>query len=64
MSMPEAGSRDYEDMVEFMKADLKCGMGYTKIIEATRQRLESEGRDMNKEFEKWKKEQYRLSIFE
>lgn len=54
--LPEPGSDEYERMIDFMRADLECDMGYSKIIKAARDRMESEGRDFDTEFEKWKEE--------
>lgn len=53
--MPEPGSREWEDMVDFMRADLECGMGYSRIINTVRKRMEEDGKDFDEEFEKWKK---------
>lgn len=55
-SLPaEPGTREWEDVVDFMRRDLDSGMGYTKLIETTRKRMEEEGRDFDKEFAEWKK---------
>jgi hypothetical protein len=52
----EVGSDAYERMVDFMRKDLECGMGYSKLIDAARKKIEGEGKDFNQEFAKWKKE--------
>ena len=54
MSMPEPGTQAYEDMIDFMRADLESGMGYSKIIAAARKNIEAEGKDFDEEFKKWK----------
>ena len=46
-----------DDAIEFMRADLESGMAYTRLIEAVRKKLKKEGKDFNKEFEKWKQNQ-------
>lgn len=55
MSMPAIGSRSYEEMIEFMRADLESNMAYSKIIDTAKKKVESEGRDFWQEFEKWKR---------
>jgi len=52
--MPEPGTKEFEDMIDFMRADLESGMGYSKIIEAGRRIVEEDGRDFDEEFKKWK----------
>lgn len=52
--MPDPGSAEYEKMIDFMRADLESGMAYSKIIQARRDRMESEGRDFDEEFKQWK----------
>jgi len=54
MSMPKPGNRGWEEMVDFMRADLESDMGYTKIKMAARKLLKEQGRDFEEEFEKWK----------
>jgi hypothetical protein len=54
--MPEPGSNEFEDMINFMRADLECGMGYTRIIETVRKRMKEDGLDFDQEFAKWKAE--------
>ena len=55
-SMPEPGTEAYERMVDFMRADLESGMGYSKVIETAKKIVEERGGDFYKEFEKWKEE--------
>jgi hypothetical protein len=45
---------DWESKVAFMRADLECGMGYTRIIETVRTRMKEDGKDFDAEFKKWK----------
>lgn len=45
-----------EEQIEFMRADLKSNFAYTKIIEIAKKMMESDGRDFQEEFEKWKHE--------
>ena len=52
--MPEPGTKEFEDMIDFMRADLESDMGYSKIIEAGRKIVEEDGRDFDEEFKKWK----------
>ena len=54
-SMPEPGSAAYESMIDFMRADLESGMGYSKIIAAAKKNIEADGRNFDEEFEKWKR---------
>lgn len=56
MAMPEPGSREYDKMIDFMRADLESGMGYSKIIEVAKKNIEADGRNFDEEFEKWKNE--------
>lgn len=55
MGMPEIGSRAYEEMIEFMRADLENDMAYSRIINTAKKKVESEGRDFWQEFEQWKR---------
>lgn len=57
MPMPEPGTKEYEKMVDFMRADLDSNMGLTKIIEGARKWFASEGRDFDGEFEEYRKQQ-------
>ena len=43
-----------EEQIEFMRADLESNFAYTKIIEAARKLVASDGRNFEQEFEKWK----------
>ena len=52
--MPIPGSAECERMVDFMRADLENDMAYSKIIKAARDRLQSEGRNFDEEFQQWK----------
>ena len=52
-SIKEMSPREYEKMVDFMRADLESNMAYSKIIDKAKELLESQGRDFNKEFESW-----------
>ena len=45
------------EQIEFMRADLESNMGYSKMIEATKNRFKAEGRDFEKEFKEWKETQ-------
>lgn len=42
-----------EEQIDFMRKDMACDFGYSKIIEATRERFKVEGRDFDKEFEQF-----------
>lgn len=57
MSIPKPGSPEYERMIDFMRADLESGMGYTKIEMTARRMLKEQGRDFDKEFEEWKEKE-------
>ena len=57
--MPEPGTREFENMIDFMRADLESGMQYSALEITVRKMLKLQGRDFNKEFEKWKKEKGR-----
>ena len=54
MSLPKPGTQDWEDMIDFMRADLESDMGYTKLINAARKSIESRGGNFDEEFAKWK----------
>jgi hypothetical protein len=56
--MPEPGSKEYEEMVDFMREDLGSNMGYSKIEKAARKLLKEQGRDFDKEFAKWQAEKH------
>jgi hypothetical protein len=53
MAMPEPGTKEYEDMIEFMREDLESGFALTKIIMAARKSIESAGKNFDEEFAKW-----------
>jgi len=55
--IPEPGSKEWEGMVDFMRADLDSGMQLTKIEMIARKFIKEDGRDFDEEFEKWKNEQ-------
>jgi len=52
--LPKRGTKEWEDMVDFMRADLETNMGYSKIEMVARSLFKNQGRDFDKEFEKWK----------
>lgn len=54
MPMPEPGTQEWENMVDFMRADLENDMSYTKLINATRKIIEARGGNFDEEFAKWK----------
>jgi hypothetical protein len=54
MPMPELGTQEYEDMIEFMRQDLASGGALTKIIMAARKAIEAAGKDFDEEFAKWR----------
>jgi len=55
--MPESGSPEFEDMIDFMRADLESDMSLSKMIHSVQKQMEKDGRDFNAEFEKFKKSQ-------
>jgi hypothetical protein len=55
-SMPEPGTKAWESMVDFMRADLDNNMGYSKLIKAARESMESRGLNFDEEFSKWKRD--------
>jgi len=57
MPLPKPGDEGYEEMVEFMEADLISNMSLTKIIDMTRKQFKEQGKDFNEELEKWKEKQ-------
>ena len=54
MSLPKPGTQDWENMIDFMRADLESDMRYTKLINTVRKSIESRGGNFDEEFEKWK----------
>jgi len=57
MGIPHPDSKEYDRMVDFMREDLRTGMGLTKIIESARKAVEESGRNFDEEFAKWLKKQ-------
>ena len=55
-TMPNPGTQEFENMIDFMRKDLESGMGYTKIEIATRKMFKEQGRDFDAEFAKWQKD--------
>jgi hypothetical protein len=56
MGIPEPGTKKYDEMIDYMRADLESGMQYTKLEVMARKIIEKSGRDFDEEFAKWKKE--------
>lgn len=54
--IPKPGSKEYNDMIDFMRADLNSGMALSKMIQSVKERFEEEDRDFIEEYENWKKE--------
>lgn len=52
--LPEPGTQEWENMVDFMRKDLDSNMQYSKIEMAARKLLKEQGRDFDGEFAKWK----------
>ena len=52
--MPKPGTNEYEGMVDFMRADLESGMGYSKLIAVAKKLSEDNGEDFNENYKKWK----------
>jgi len=42
--------RDYEEMIDYMRADLDSGMQMTEITDIARRMIEAEGRNFDEEF--------------
>lgn len=53
MAIPEPGTKEYENMVEFMRQDLASGGALTNIILTARKLIEADGKDFDKAFAKW-----------
>lgn len=53
--LPKPGSKEYEDLANFMQANLVSSTILTKLIELARQEFKEQGKDFDEEFEKWKK---------
>ena len=62
MSLPDPRTREYENMVDFMRADLDSGMQYTKIKMLAYKIIKEDGRNFDEEFAKWEEEQYAKRI--
>ena len=54
--LPEPGTQAWEDMADFMRADLENDMAYSKIIDQGRKIVEARGENFEEAFEEWKKE--------
>ena len=59
--MPEPGTKAYDDMVDYMRAEIESPDAYRKVNEAARtietalrESLKMRGRDFDTEFKKWK----------
>lgn len=52
--MPKPGTKEWEEMADYMRADLQSGMQYTKIEMIARKILKAQGEDFDEEFRKWK----------
>lgn len=52
--MPDPGTKEFEDMIDFMRADLDSDMQYTALEITTRKMFKLQGRDFDAEFKKWK----------
>jgi hypothetical protein len=59
-SLMDLNSRDFEEIINFMRADLESDMQLSKerdiIISITKKMFEDEGRDFYREFKEWKKD--------
>ena len=58
MGLPEPGTQEWENMVDFMRADIAGGMQYTKIEILARKIVEDRGGNFDEEFENWRKERH------
>lgn len=58
--MPEPGTQEWENMVDFMRRDLESGGFYTKIEMEARRIVAETGRDFDAEFKKWKEKQHEI----
>jgi len=56
MSLPKPGDVGYEDMVDFMRADIKLNEERAKIERAARGIIKKDGRNFDEEFAKWQRE--------
>jgi len=50
--LPNPGTSEYEKMIDFMRADIAVGMGYSKIIAAAEKLFADRGLDLHEEFAK------------
>lgn len=57
MPLPKPGDKEYEDMIDFMRADLASGMQLSKIEMVARKLVKEDGRDFDEEFAKYKNRQ-------
>jgi hypothetical protein len=64
MPLPEAGTQEYEDMIDFMRADLESGMQYTKVEMVARKLIKERGDDFDEEFAKWRKNRLHIVVEE
>lgn len=55
MPTPEPGSKEYEEMVEFMRYDLEHDFALTKIVMAARKVVKARGGNFDEEFAAWTK---------
>ena len=46
-----------KEQIDFMREDLESDMGYSKMIQAVKDKFKAEGRDFEKEFKEWKDKQ-------
>lgn len=53
--LPEPGTQSWENMVDFIRADMANVDRYSKLIKAAKKSIEARGLNFNEEFEKWKK---------
>jgi len=59
MGMPEPGSKEYDEMVDFMRKDLESGMQLTNIEMIARDIVKARGGDFDKEYAEWLKKNER-----
>ena len=52
--LPTPGSSKWDDMVDFMRADLEADMGLSKIIDQGRKVVETDGRNFEDNFVAYK----------
>lgn len=56
MPLPKSGTQAWEDMVDFMRADIELNEQKAKIEMLARKIVKDDGRDFDEEFAKWRKE--------